>query len=51
MSKKIDWFEFQEDIKDHFNSLGADAETNVRVQGVRTCHDIDVLVKTIVSLK
>lgn len=46
MSKKIDWFEFQEDIKDHFNSLGADAETNVRVQGVRTCHDIDVLVKT-----
>lgn len=46
MSKKICWFEFQEDIKDHFNSLGADAETNIRVQGVRTCHDIDVLVKT-----
>lgn len=46
MIKKIDWFEFQEDIKDHFSSLGADAETNVRVQGVRTCHDIDIFVKT-----
>lgn len=40
------WYIFQEDIKVHFNSLGADAETNIKVQGVRTCHDIDVLVKT-----
>lgn len=46
MSKDSDWYIFQEDIKDHFDSLGADAETNVRVQGVRTCHDVDVFVKT-----
>ena len=46
MSKEPSWYEFQEDIKKHFDSLGADAESNVRVQGVRTCHDIDVLVKT-----
>lgn len=32
MIKKIDWFEFQEDIKDHFSSLGADAETNAIVE-------------------
>ncbi|GAA0689986.1 hypothetical protein GCM10009104_15710 [Marinobacterium maritimum] len=41
-----DWFTFQERIKDHFVSIGADAETNVRIQGVRTVHDIDVLVRT-----
>jgi len=46
MIKDSNWFVFQEDIKDHFYSIGADAETNVRVQGVRTCHDIDILVKT-----
>lgn len=46
MSKDSDWYIFQEEIKDHFDSLGADAETNVRVQGVRTCHDVDVFVKT-----
>jgi hypothetical protein len=41
-----DWFDFQEKIRTHFTSIGADAETNVRVQGVRTVHDIDVLVRT-----
>ena len=46
MNKKPIWYEFQEDITRHFNSLGADAEANVRVQGVRTCHDIDILIKT-----
>lgn len=46
MDKESSWYEFQEDIKEHFNSLGADAETNVRIQGVRTCHDIDIFVKT-----
>lgn len=46
MSKDSDWFKFQEDIKIHFDSIGADADTNVRVRGVRTCHDVDVLVKT-----
>jgi hypothetical protein len=46
MSKDSDWFRFQEDIKDHFDSLGAYAETNIQVSGVRTCHDVDVFVKT-----
>jgi hypothetical protein len=46
MNTKPIWYNFQESIKEHFDSLGADAETNVRVQGVRTCHDIDILVKT-----
>ena len=46
MSKDSDWYIFQEEIKDHFESLGADAETNVSIQGVRTNHDIDVFVKT-----
>lgn len=40
------WFEFQEQIKDHFVSIGADAQTNVRIKGVRTHHDIDVYVRT-----
>lgn len=46
MCENLDWYLFQEDIRKHFNSLGADAETNIRVQGVRTCHDIDIFVKT-----
>lgn len=46
MRKDSDWFKFQEDIKTHFDSIGADVDTNVRVRGVRTCHDVDVLVKT-----
>ena len=46
MDREPSWYEFQENIKEHFNSLGADAETNVRIQGVRTCHDIDIFVKT-----
>lgn len=46
MIEDSNWYVFQEDIKQHFNSLGADAETNIRVQGVRTCHDIDIIVKT-----
>ncbi|GGW74498.1 restriction endonuclease [Winogradskyella epiphytica] len=41
-----DWYHFQEEICTHFNSLGARAETNVTVNGTRTKHDIDILVKT-----
>ena len=44
MSKE--WFKFQEVICDYFKSIGAEAKTNVSVQGVRTSHDIDILVKT-----
>jgi len=46
MSDKPEWYEFQETICSHFNSIGARAETNVKVQGTRTTHDIDILVKT-----
>ncbi len=40
------WFDFQEKIKDYFLSIGANAETNKTVKGVRTRHDIDVYIQT-----
>lgn len=43
---KKDWYTFQEEIRNHFKSLGCQAETNVRIDGVRTSHDIDILVQT-----
>jgi hypothetical protein len=46
MSKTAGWYQFQEDICSYFKSIGASAETNIKVQGVRTSHDIDVLIKT-----
>lgn len=45
MSDKPEWYQFQEEICTHFNSIGTRAETNVIVQGVRTTHNIDILVK------
>lgn len=39
------WSEYQEQAAEFFRSIGVDASTNVTVQGVRTAHDIDVLVK------
>lgn len=44
MKSTRDWFDFQEQIKDYFISIGADARTNVRIQGTRTSHDVDVYV-------
>lgn len=46
MSEKPEWYQFQETISIHFNSIGARAETNVTVHGIRTTHDIDILVET-----
>lgn len=46
MDNTVPWYKFQEEICDYFESIGASAHTNVSVQGVRTSHDIDVLVKT-----
>lgn len=46
MSETADWYQFQENICSYFTSIGAVAETNVTLQGVRTKHDIDVLVTT-----
>ena len=45
MKNTPEWYLFQEDICNYFRSLGAIAETNVTIQGVRTTHDIDVLVR------
>lgn len=40
------WKQFQEDTAAYFRSLGLDAETDVRVPGARTSHDVDVLVRS-----
>lgn len=40
------WKEYQEEAAAFFRSLGLDAQTDVKVQGVRTSHDVDVLVKS-----
>jgi hypothetical protein len=46
MQKGSKWYLFQELIAEHFRSLGATASTNISLDGVRTRHDIDVLVVT-----
>ena len=40
------WKEYQEKAAQFFRNMGLDAQTDVTVQGVRTTHDIDVLVKS-----
>lgn len=40
----MDWKDYQEETAEFFRSLGLKAETDVTVDGVRTKHDIDVLV-------
>lgn len=40
------WKEYQEEAASFFLSLGLDASTDVTVKGVRTTHDVDVLVKS-----
>lgn len=46
MQKNKRWYEFQELIAEHFRSLGASSSTNISLDGVRTRHDIDILVVT-----
>jgi hypothetical protein len=41
-----DWRDYQEEAADFFRSLGLDADTDVTIQGVRTKHGVDVLVKS-----
>lgn len=38
------WKDYQEEAADFFRSIGLDASTDVRIQGVRTHHDVDVVV-------
>lgn len=40
------WREYQEEVAAFFGAMGLDAQTDVTVQGVRTKHAIDVLVKS-----
>lgn len=42
----MDWRDYQEKTAEFFRSLGLEAETDVTIQGVRTKHDVDVLVKS-----
>lgn len=42
----MDWKNYQEEAAEFFRSLGLEAETDVTIQGARTKHDIDVLVKS-----
>lgn len=41
-----DWKKYQEEAASYFRSLGLDASTDVTVNGVRTKHDVDVLVRS-----
>jgi restriction system protein len=40
------WKDYQEEAAEFFRSLGLDASTDVTIQGVRTKHDVDVVVKS-----
>jgi hypothetical protein len=46
MTKPKQWYDFQEQIAEHFRTLGVTANTNVSIEGVRTFHNVDVLVST-----
>jgi restriction system protein len=41
-----DWREYQEKAAGFFRSLGLEAATNVTIKGVRTNHEVDVVVKS-----
>lgn len=41
-----DWYLFQEEIKTLFVDLGCDAQSNITMKGVRTSHDVDVLIRS-----
>ena len=41
-----EWSDYQEEVAKFFRSMGLQADTNVTLKGVRTSHDIDVVVRT-----
>lgn len=43
---KSEWYNFQEEICEHFINLGASAKTNVTVTGLRGDVDIDVVIES-----
>jgi restriction system protein len=42
----MDWKQYQEEAAKFFRSIGLQADTDVTIEGVRTKHDIDVLVSS-----
>jgi hypothetical protein len=40
----VDWSDYQEEAAEFFRSLGVEAATNMTIRGVRTSHDVDVVV-------
>src|SRR3979409_1054615 len=45
MSIMAEWSEYQEEVAQFFRELGLTAETDATIEGVRTRHKIDVLVR------
>src|SRR5688572_30087925 len=43
----VDWKDYQEEAASFFRSIGLNASTDASVKGVRTSHNIDVLVKSV----
>jgi hypothetical protein len=41
-----EWSDYQEEVAEFFRSLGLAAETNVTVRGVRSSHNVDVVVRS-----
>jgi restriction system protein len=41
-----EWSDYQEEVAEFFRSIGLQADTNVTLNGVRTTHDIDVVVRS-----
>jgi hypothetical protein len=41
-----EWADYQEEVAKFFRGIGLQADTNVTLKGVRTSHDIDVVVRT-----
>jgi hypothetical protein len=42
-----DWKNYQEEAAAFFRTLGLNAETDIRLQGTRTAHEVDVVVKSV----
>jgi hypothetical protein len=41
-----DWNDYQEETAEFFRSIGLEANPNVTINGVRTSHDVDVVLRS-----
>jgi restriction system protein len=46
LSSMAEWSDYQEEVARFFRSIGLQADTNVTLKGIRTSHDIDVVVRS-----